>query len=203
MPHAIYLHSSLVIHRHGRPGDLARLLKATRIDVVGALALAGAVNIGLLLLAASALTGQDGTDDIVGAHAAIAANFGPVVGVIFALGLLASGLASTSVGSYAGAEIMSGLLRIEIPLLVRRLITLVPAIVVLALGLNPTVVLVLSQVLLSFGIPFALLPLMRLTSNRKLMGSATDCLSLRIFSWTSATIIIVLNLLLLVLTFIG
>lgn len=201
MPHAIYLHSSLVIHRHGKATDLPGMLRATRLDVVGALTLAGAVNIGLLLLAASALAGQDGTDDIAGAHAAIAASFGPVIGFIFALGLLASGLASTSVGSYAGSEIMSGLLHLEIPLLVRRLITLVPAILVLAFGFNPTSVLVLSQVLLSFGIPFALIPLIRLTGNRKLMGAAADSPALRIFSWTAASIIIVLNLLLLVLTF--
>ena len=107
---------------------------------------------------------------IEGAHAAVGDALGPTVALFFAIGLLASGLASTSVGAYAGAMIMDGLLRRSIPLLLRRLITLIPALVILASGLDPTRALVLSQVVLSFGIPFALIPLVRLTSNRELMG---------------------------------
>lgn len=174
MPHAIYVHSALVRDRHGRApeGEGRRLLlRATRWDVATALAVAGAVNIGLLLLAASALQGVEGTDSIEGAHAAIVASLGPAIGVVFAVGLLASGLASTSVGAYAGATIMAGLLHRRIPLLVRRVVTIVPAVVLLALGADPTWTLVLSQVVLSFGIPFVMVPLVRLTRDRSVMGA--------------------------------
>jgi manganese transport protein len=174
MPHAIYVHSALVRDRHGRApeGEGRRLLlRATRWDVVAALAVAGAVNIGLLLLAASALQGVEGTDSIEGAHAAIVASLGPAIGVVFAVGLLASGLASTSVGAYAGATIMAGLLHRRIPLLVRRVVTIVPAVVLLALGADPTWTLVLSQVILSFGIPFVMVPLVRLTRDPSVMGA--------------------------------
>lgn len=205
MPHAIYLHSSLVNHRHGslaeRTTSFPRLIRGTRLDVVLALTVAGTVNIGLLLLAASALRGVDGTDDIAGVHGAIESAYGSTVGVIFALGLLASGLASTSVGSYAGSEIMYGLIRWKIPLLYRRLITLLPALGVLAWGINPTEALVISQILLSFGIPFALIPLVRLTSDKTLMGTYRDSLFLRIFSWCAVFLIICLNFILVTLTF--
>ncbi|MCU1563636.1 MAG: mntH [Arthrobacter sp.] len=210
MPHAIYVHSALSRDRH-RPDPhlhvpvpaIARLVKATRWDVVAALAIAGIVNIGMLLLAASTLGGEDGTDTIEGAHAAITANLGPVVGVIFAVGLLASGLASTSVGCYAGGSIMQGLLRIRIPLMTRRVITLIPAIVLLSVGFDPTWGLVLSQVVLSFGIPFVLIPLVILTSNKALMGRFADGPALRIAAITSVVLVVTLNLVLLWLTFSG
>lgn len=204
MPHAIYLHSSLVIHWHGEKSHqtqtVQRLLQASRWDVLLALFIAGTVNIGLLLLAASALQGVPGTDDIAGAHQAIHNAFGSSVAFVFAIGLLASGLASTSVGSYAGSEIMRGLLKIDIPLLARRTLTALPALLILGLGINPTFALVLSQVVLSFGIPFALIPLVRLTSSKKLMGAYTDVVPLRIFSWLSVAVVVGLNLLLIVLT---
>ena len=210
MPHAIYVHSALSRDRH-RPDPhlhvpvpaLARLVRATRWDVVAALAIAGIVNIGMLLLAASTLGGEDGTDTIEGAHAAITANLGPVVGVIFAVGLLASGLASTSVGCYAGGSIMQGLLKIRIPLMTRRVITLIPAIVLLSIGFDPTWALVLSQVVLSFGIPFVLVPLVILTSNRALMGRFADGMALRIAAILSVILVVTLNLVLLWLTFSG
>lgn len=203
MPHAIYLHSALSRDRHGPSADSGRvrtLLRATRVDVVLALVLAGAVNIAMLLLAASALPGVPGTDTIEGAHAAIGAALGPVVAAVFAIGLLASGLASASVGSYAGATIMSGLLRVRVPLLVRRVVTLIPAVVILAVGVDPTWALVLSQVLLSLGIPFAMIPLLRLTGSRAVMGAQVDRLWVR---WAGAGIagfVVVLNLALVVLT---
>lgn len=153
-----------------RPTSVPRILRATRIDVVLALILAGSVNIAMLLLAAANLAGREGTDTIEGAHAAIAGTLGPVVGVLFAVGLLASGLASTSVGAYAGAEIMSGLLKVRVSLLTRRLVTLLPAILLLMTGISPTWLLVVSQVVLSFGIPFAMIPLVRLTRDRELLG---------------------------------
>jgi manganese transport protein len=206
MPHAIYLHSALARDRHGfseNPAVRTRLIRATRFDVAGALLLAGVVNIAMLLLAASSLRGVEGTDTIAGAHAAVTQALGPVIGVVFAIGLLASGLASTSVGCYAGATIMGGLLKVRIPLLTRRVITLIPALVILGAGIEPTLALVLSQVLLSFGIPFALIPLIRLTGKREVMGVHTDSTPLKIAGWTSATLIVGLNCVLIVLTALG
>ncbi|RAX18383.1 divalent metal cation transporter MntH [Pseudarthrobacter sp. AG30] len=206
MPHAIYLHSALARDRHGfspDPGVRSRLIRATRVDVAGALLLAGIVNIAMLLLAATSLRGVEGTDTIAGAHAAVTSALGPVIGVVFAVGLLASGLASTSVGCYAGATIMGGLLKVRVPLLVRRIITLIPALVVLGAGIEPTLALVLSQVLLSFGIPFALIPLIRLTGSREVMGIHVDSKPLRLAGWTSAALIVGLNCVLIVLTVSG
>ncbi len=173
MPHAIYAHSALTRDRflvRTASQSTTRLIWATKWDVSIALVIAGAVNLAILLVAATSLQGVPGTDTLVGAHNAILAAMGGVVATMFALGLLASGLASSSVGAYAGAEIMHGLLRLRIPLFWRRTITLIPALVILSAGLEPTYVLVLSQVVLSFGIPFALIPLIWLTSRRSLMG---------------------------------
>jgi len=206
MPHVIYLHSALARDRHGithEPGAVKNLLRATRWDVGAALLVAGAVNISMLLLAASALRGIDGTDTIEGAHAAVVATLGPAVGVIFAVGLLASGLASTSVGTYAGSAIMGGLLKVRVPLLLRRVITLVPALIILLIGFDPTQALVLSQVVLSFGIPFALVPLVWIASSRKEMGEFVNPPWLRIAGWLSAGLISVLNVLLIVLVATG
>jgi manganese transport protein len=206
MPHAIYLHSALARDRHGfseNPAVRTRLIRATRFDVAGALLLAGVVNIAMLLLAASSLRGVEGTDTIAGAHAAVTSALGPAIGVVFAIGLLASGLASTSVGCYAGATIMGGLLKVRVPLLTRRVITLIPALVILGAGIEPTLALVLSQVLLSFGIPFALIPLIRLTGKREVMGIHTDSTPLKIAGWTSATLIVGLNCVLIFLTVLG
>ena len=206
MPHAIYLHSSLARDRHGRnhtASGLRRLLKATRWDVGLALLLAGTVNIAMLLLAASTLSGQTGVDSIEGAQEAISAALGPFVGVAFAVALLASGLASTSVGSYAGSEIMLGLLHVRIPLITRRLVTLVPALLLLTTDVSPTWLLVLSQVVLSFGIPFALIPLVRLTSDAASMGAHRNGVAMRVAAWTVAAVIVALNVTLLVLTAAG
>lgn len=207
MPHAIYLHSQLAKDRHTdartTPERLAHIIRATRWDVVIALLLAGAVNIGMLLLAASTLDGVAGTETIEGAHTAIVTSLGPVIGVVFAVGLLASGLASTSVGAYAGATIMNGLLKVRIPLLTRRVVSLIPAVGLLWLGVNPTWALIISQIVLSFGIPFALIPLLRLTSSKALMGIHRDRLPLRLASLISVVLIVALNGVLLWLTFSG
>jgi manganese transport protein len=205
MPHAVYLHSGLVRDRHGRPEGLQRrrLLRATRADVGLAMLLAGAVNLGMLLLAATNLQGQAGVDSIEGAHGAVSSALGPGIALLFAIGLLASGLASTSVGAYAGAMIMQGLLHKRIPLVLRRLVTLTPAIVVLALGADPSTALVVSQVVLSFGIPFALVPLIRLTADRDLMGEDTNRRSTTVAASVIAAIIIALNLVLIYLTVTG
>jgi manganese transport protein len=206
MPHAIYAHSSLVRDRHGRPpprAALPRLLVATRWDVVLSLLVAGSVNIAMLLLAASSLAGVPGTDSIEGAHAAITAALGPVIGVAFGIGLLASGLASTSVGCYAGSTIMAGLLHRHIPQTTRRAITLIPALVIIAVGVEPTWALVLSQVVLSIGIPFALIPLVALSSNRTLMGAFTNRVPLQAAAWVVVVMIVALNVALIGLTVTG
>ncbi|GAB2847134.1 Nramp family divalent metal transporter [Microbacterium insulae] len=196
MPHAIYAHSALARDRFaptGAPAPIpsadegpgprvaapleqlrgittARLLRATKWDVTIAMLIAGTVNLCILLLAAANLAGVPGTDTLEGAYAALDAGLGPAVATLFAVGLLASGLASTSVGAYAGAEIMHGLLHIRVPLIARRLVTLVPALVILAAGVDPTLALVLSQVVLSFGIPFALIPLVAVTAKTEVLG---------------------------------
>jgi manganese transport protein len=206
MPHAIYVHSALVRDRHGAVlraggrGVVRRLLHATRGEVLGSMLLAGAVNVAMLLLAAACLQGVTGVDTIQGAHAAIEGALGPVVGVLFGVGLLASGLASTSVGCYAGAAIMGGLLRLRIPLLLRRALTLVPALALLASGFDATWALVLSQVLLSLGIPFALVPLAALTSNRAVMGRFANSRRLVVLAWSIVAAVVALNVALVVLT---
>lgn len=199
MPHAIYVHSALARDRHGvaNTQTRSRLLRATKIDVFLALGLAGIVNVGMLLLAAVNLQDATGTDSIEGAHLAIQNSLGSVAALIFAVGLLASGLASTSVGSYAGATIMSGLIKKQIPLFLRRMITLAPALLILSIQIDATWALVLSQVVLSFGIPFALIPLLRLTSNRNVMGESANRIPLRILLWIIVALVITLNLALL------
>jgi manganese transport protein len=206
MPHAIYVHSALARDRHGRAEggpQTRRLLRITKWDVTIALSLAGLVNIGMLLLAATNLRGLGGVDTIEGAHTAIAAALGSAIAVVFSIGLLASGLASTSVGSYAGATIMAGLLRRRIPLLVRRTVTLIPALLLLGFGADPTAVLVVSQVVLSFGIPFALIPLFRLTNDPAVMGAYINSLAVKILLLVSVVLVIGLNATLLVLAVSG
>ncbi len=206
MPHVIYLHSSLARDRHGRttsPSRVKRLLSATRWDVATSMVIAGAINIAMLLLAAAALRGVGNTDTIEGAHAAITSELGSVVGVAFGIGLLASSLASTSVGCYAGASIMDGLLKVRIPLMARRAVTIVPALILLAGGVNPTWALVMSQVVLSFGIPFALMPLVRYTSSAGMMGRHVNGRALTWVAWGVVGLISTLNVALILLTVTG
>ncbi|HEY0239544.1 MAG TPA: Nramp family divalent metal transporter [Friedmanniella sp.] len=204
MPHAVYLHSALVSDRHGRArrDDAHSVLRGVRIDVTLAMVLAGAVNIGMLLVAATTLGGLqiDGLPDAV---AGIGARLGSGVATLFALGLLASGLASTSVGGYAGAVITEGLLHRRIPLLVRRLMTAGPALVLLAFGLDPTELLIGSQVVLSFGIPFALVPLVRIAADRNLMRFAPTGRQVIRLAWLVVGIVVALNATLVVLTLRG
>ncbi len=197
MPHVVYLHSALSRDRFGKvPAgpQRRRILSGTRTDVVLAMLLAGTVNVSMLLLAASALQGQDGVDTLEGAHAAVTRTLGPVIGLLFGIGLLVSGLASTSVGCYAGSVVMAGLLRRRIGLITRRVVTLVPALIALALGADPTAVLVLSQVVLSFGLPLALIPLIRLTSQRSVMGDEVNRPALRYAGWSIAAAVSALNI---------
>lgn len=200
MPHAVYLHSALVRDRHGRAdATTARpVLGAIRADVVLAMLVAGSVNVGMLLVAGSTLFGLE-LDGLTEVHGAIRAGLGDALGLLFALALLASGLASTSVGGYAGAVIMDGLLHRRVPLLWRRLVTAVPALVLLGAGADPTQLLILSQVVLSFGIPFALIPLVRLARDPALMALVPTHRATIATAWVVAGAIVALNAVLLVL----
>ncbi|MDR7254779.1 manganese transport protein [Nocardioides sp. BE266] len=198
MPHAIYLHSALTSER-GRPRteeERRTVMRGQRIDVVVAMSIAGLMNLSLLLVAASALSGQ-GIDTIEGAHAGLGSALGSGAALLFALGLLASGFASSSVGTLSGQVIMDGFIRRRIPVTTRRLITLVPALVILGAGVDPTAALVGSQIVLSFGIPFALVPLVWFTSRRDVMGSLVNRRHTTIAGMLVAAAIIVLNLVLL------
>lgn len=204
MPHAIYAHSALAKDRFGdglTNERKSRLLSATKLDVAIAMTIAGLANLAILLTGAVTLFGVADTDTIPGAHAAFEANLGPVAALIFAIGLLASGLASTSVGAYSGAAIMDGLLRVRIPVFYRRLISLIPAMLILLSAADATWALVLSQVVLSFGIPFALFPLIRFTSNATLMGKFVNRRLVTALGYLIAVLVSGLNLVLLVLTF--
>jgi manganese transport protein len=204
MPHVVYLHSALSRDRHGKSEklELKKLLKATKIDVGLAMVLAGSVNISMLLLAASALSGEPGTDSLEGIFAALGNNISPVIAGLFGLSLLVSGFASTTVGAHAGAVIMDGMLKRSIPLLVRRVITIIPAVVIVGFGIDPTQALIISQVILSFGIPFALIPLLMVTSNKKIMGDAVNSKLIIVLLGMITGVIVVLNFALIWLTFI-
>jgi manganese transport protein len=206
MPHAIWLHGALVTDRHGKALRSAsgrlRVLRATRVDVSVAMALAGAVNLAMVVVAAAALTGT-GADSLDAAHAAIGDRLGGLPALLFALALLASGFASSSVGTYAGSVILDGFWRRSIPLAVRRLITLVPALVILALGLDPSRALVVSQVVLSFGIPCALWPLVRLTASRRVMGELVNRRATTLTACLVAAAVSALNVVLVALTLRG
>ncbi|MFC5923417.1 Nramp family divalent metal transporter [Micromonospora vulcania] len=178
MPHVIYVHSALTRDRIPAVNDAERrtLFRGQRTDVLLALTAAGAVNLAMLLIAAASFRGGGpvGADSLEGVHAGLGQTIGTAAAFGFAIALLVSGLASTSVGTYAGEVIMQGFLRRRVPLLLRRLVTLLPALAVLAIGLDPTRALVLSQVILSFGIPFALIPVVAFTRRRDLMGNLVN-----------------------------
>ena len=174
MPHVIYLHSALTKSRNRCDDDASRqrLMRYHRIDVVVALSIAGLVNLTMVFIAASVFRGTDllDRDGIVGAHRELGHLVGGGAALAFAVALLASGLSSSSVGTYAGQVVMQGFIRRRIPLFLRRAVTMLPALVILAAGLPVTASLVVSQVVLSFGIPFALVPLAIVTGRRDVMG---------------------------------
>jgi manganese transport protein len=206
MPHVIYLHSALTQRRIVARDDAERrrLLRFGRVDVLIAMTVAGVINMSMLIIAASLFHGSGQTvDTIEGAHAGFGTLVGGGAALAFALALLASGFASSSVGTYAGQVVMQGFIARTIPLAARRLVTMAPALVVLALGLDPTRALVLSQVVLSFGIPFALVPLVLLTSRREVMGAFVNHKATTALASIVAALIIALNLFLLFKTFIG
>jgi manganese transport protein len=170
-----------------------------------ALAVAGIVNMTMLVVAAGLFhtSGRTGVDSLEGAHAALGDLVGGGAALAFAVALLASGLSSSSVGTYAGQVVMQGFIDRRIPLFLRRAATMAPALVVLAIGLDPTKTLVISQVVLSFGIPFALVPMILLTSRRKVMGNLVNKGGTTVVASIVALVIIALNLFLLQQQFFG
>ena len=206
MPHAIYAHSALTRDRFGlvlAGVERGRILRATRVDVTVALVIAGGVNLAILLIGAVNLQGVPGTESLEGVYSALQQTLGPVIAVMFAVGLLASGLASTSVGAYAGAEIMSGLTSFTIPLMYRRVLTLIPAFIILAIGADPTWALIISQVILSFGIPFALIPLILLTRDRSILGVDVNTRLTTTLAVIGTLFVIAVNAVLLWVTFVA
>jgi manganese transport protein len=207
MPHVVYLHSALTQDRVKAENDDERreLMRFQRIDVIVALTVAGIINMTMLVVAAGLFhtSGLTGVDSLEGAHAALGTLVGGGAALAFAVALLASGLSSSSVGTYAGQVVMQGFIDRRIPLFLRRAVTMTPALIVLALGLDPTKTLVISQVVLSFGIPFALVPMILLTSRRKVMGNLVNKRGTTIVASLVALVIIALNLFLLQQQFFG
>src|SRR5947208_5076934 len=178
MPHVIYLHSALTQNRIVPENDAeARTLyRYTRIDVLIAMSIAGLINISMLVIAATVFYGKGlhNVDSLDGAHKTLEPILGGASSVLFALALTASGLSSSTVGTLSGQVVMQGFLRRRIPLFVRRFVTMVPAFIVIGIALDPSRTLVISQVVLSFGIPFALIPLVVFTSRRDVMGALVN-----------------------------
>jgi manganese transport protein len=204
MPHAIYLHSALTNRRMPARDDeeRRRILRFERIDVIVALGLAGLINLSMLVVAAELFHVRGlNIETIQGAHSGFSHLVGGGAALIFAVALLASGVSSSSVGTYAGQVVMAGFVNLKLSLFVRRAVTMAPALIVLALGVSPTSALVLSQVVLSFGIPFALIPLVMLTSRRDVMGIHVNSRLTTTLAWGMALLISGLNVFLLAQTF--
>jgi manganese transport protein len=207
MPHVIYLHSALTQRRvvGEDEREKQRILNFERVDVVIAMIIAGAINLSMLLIGAAVFhaTGQTGISELDEVYHGLGRELGSHADVIFGIALLASGISSSSVGTMAGQVVMQGFIRRRIPLFLRRSITMAPALIVIAIGVDPSKALIVSQVVLSFGIPFALVPLVLFTRDRGLMGALVNRRITTVAAFVVAAIIIALNLVLLYLTFSG
>lgn len=197
MPHVVYLHSALTSSRvlSSNNAERRHVLRFERYDILIALGLAGLVNAAMLVIAAELFhnPAYTGTDSVEQVHAGLGTLVGGGAALAFAVTLLASGLSSSSVGTHSGQVIMSGFLRLRIPLTLRRLLTMLPALTVLTFGIDPTTALVFSQVLLSFGIPFAVVPLVRITADRSIMGTFVNRRATTAAVAAIAAVIIALN----------
>ncbi|WP_344809205.1 Nramp family divalent metal transporter [Microlunatus ginsengisoli] len=203
MPHVIYLHGALTQNRYARGTERERLalLHSQRLDVVVAMSIAGLINLSMLVVAAQVLSGiSPPVETIEAARDGLGVALGHPAAVLFALALLASGFAASGVGTLAGQVVMQGFLQRRIPLVLRRLVTLAPALVVIAAGVDPTRALVISQVVLSFGIPFVLIPLVLLTRRRDVMGALVNRRSTTAVAAIVAGVITLLNVTLIALT---
>src|SRR5215204_3756816 len=205
MPHVIYLHSALTQNRvvPDTDDEAKRLMRYTRIDVIIAMSIAGAINMAMLIMAATVFfgSGHEGVESLEGAHKTLTPILGGASSALFALALLASGLSSSTVGTLSGQIVMQGFVNWKIPLFVRRAVTMLPALIVIAIGLNPSRTLVFSQVVLSFGIPFALIPLVIFTSKKKIMGVLVNHKGTTALAAVVALLISALNIFLLAQTF--
>jgi len=205
MPHVIYLHSALTQDRIVAEDERSarRLMRYTQIDVIVAMLLAGLINASMLVMAASTFwrSGLEDVDSLEGAHRTLEPVLGGTASALFGIALLGSGLSSSAVGTLSGQVVMQGFVRRRIPVWVRRLVTMLPAFVVVGIGVDPSRTLVLSQVVLSFGIPFALVPLVRFTSRRDLMGPLVNRRATTAAASVVAALIIALNVFLLTQTF--
>ncbi|QPQ37663.1 Nramp family divalent metal transporter [Lysinibacillus sp. JNUCC-52] len=200
MPHAIYLHSSLTQSRVvGRnDNEKRRIFRFEFIDIVIAMIIAGAINMSMLIIAAAVFHTQGlVVEDLDIAYNGLREALGPMAAVSFGLGLLIAGLASSSVGTLAGDVVMQGFIQRKIPLYLRRAITMIPPLAIIAAGVNATYALVLSQVILSFGIAFALIPLVMFTSKKDIMGSLVNHRITTILGWFVVVIVVTLNIYLL------
>ncbi len=207
MPHVIYLHSALTQSRVrcASRAEKRIVLRFQRLDVIVAMSLAGVINLSMLFVAAALFHGSGAAhvDSIEAAHAGLGRLVGGGAALAFAFALLASGLSSSSVGTYAGQVVMQGFIRRRIPLFLRRAVTMAPSLVVLAIGVSPTDTLVISQVFLSFGIPFALIPLVLLTRRRDVMGGFVNGWLTSGLLGLCVTVIVSLNVFLLGATVLG
>ncbi len=207
MPHVIYLHSALTQHRvEGRTEEeKRRIFRFELIDVVIAMGLAGVINASMLIMAAALFhaNGLTGVSDIDEAFNQLGVLVGENSAILFGVSLLMSGFSSSSVGTMAGQVVMQGFINRRIPLFLRRAITMAPALAILAVGLNPSRSLVISQVVLSFGIPFALIPLLMFCRDRGLMGALVNHRLTTAVALVVVTLIVSLNAFLLYQTFFG
>jgi manganese transport protein len=207
MPHAIFLHSALTQGRIvvKKPNLLKRLFKFELIDIFIAMGVASLINMAMLVMAATTFHNQGITSvgSLEVAYKTLEPLMGKAASAVFGISLLFSGLSSASVGTMAGQVIMKGFLHREIPVWIRRLVTMVPSMIVVAIGLDPSRTLVISQVLLSFGLPFAIIPLVIFTSQKKIMGVLTNRKITSVLAYIVAGIIVVLNIFLLYSTFKG
>ena len=201
MPHVIYLHSALTQQRivGANGGERQAIYRFERWDVIIAMAIAGAVNLSMLITAAAVFhgSGMAGVDQLDGAFHGLGQALGTGAAIFFGLGLLASGLSSSSVGTLAGQVVMQGFIRRRIPIFLRRALTMLPALVILGVGFNTSHALVLSQVVLSFGIPFALVPLLLFCRDRRLMGELVNRPLTTAVAKVVVTVIVALNVFLL------
>jgi manganese transport protein len=201
MPHVIYLHSALTQNRIVPESDAEakRLMRYTKLDVVIAMTIAGLINMAMLIMAASVFYGSGllHVDSLETAHKTLGPILGSASGTLFALALVGSGLSSSAVGTLAGQVVMQGFVRRQIPVWVRRIVTMLPAFIVIAAGVNPTRTLVISQVVLSFGIPFALIPLVVFTSRKRIMGALVNTRTTIVAAVAVTVIIVSLNIFLL------
>ncbi len=207
MPHAIFLHSALTQGRISvrEPAQLRRLYRYEHMDVLIAMGMAALINAAMLIMAASTFhrAGMTNVGTLAEAHSTLQPLLGPAASLIFALSLLAAGLSSASVGTMAGQIIMQGFLHRQIPPWVRRVVTMAPSMVVLFLGWEPTRVLVISQVALSFGLPFAIIPLAYFTSKQSIMGDLVSRRFTTVLAWMITAMIIALDMYLLYATIFG